>query len=78
MAAAAAEPDTSRCVTVRRKTKCEREEPSFMPVAAVARFFCPSSISPKSSASDVTYASVAPAMYTWPRASSRTWRRDEG
>lgn len=31
------------------------------------------SMSPSSSASEVTYASVTPAMYTWPRASSRTY-----
>lgn len=56
--------EVSRCATVSMKTEWEREEPSFMPVAATARFFCPSSMSPSSSASEVTYASVTPAMYT--------------
>lgn len=32
--------DRSRCVTVRRKTECEREEPSFIPVAATALCVC--------------------------------------
>lgn len=30
------EEDRSRRVTVRRKTECDREEPSFIPVAATA------------------------------------------
>lgn len=34
--------EVSRCATVSMKTLWEREEPSFMPVAATARFFCPS------------------------------------
>ena len=52
----------SVCSTFTVKTECDREDPSFIPVAATARLAAPLPITCSSSSALVTYSCVTPLM----------------